>query len=133
MPDKIQKTDNEWKEKLSSEQYYVLRKKGTEKPYTGEYWNFFENGNYKCAACGAELFSSDTKFDSGCGWPSFSDVVNKRNIVTKDDFSFGMHRIEVMCANCGGHLGHLFDDGPQPTRLRYCINSASLKFEKKEK
>lgn len=133
MSAKIQKTDKEWKKILTPEQYHVLREKGTEKPFTGEYLNTKEEGVYKCAACGAELFSSDTKFDSNCGWPSFSDVVNNKNVITKDDFSFGMHRVEVMCANCGGHLGHIFDDGPKPTGQRYCINSLSIKLEKKKK
>lgn len=130
---KIQKTDKEWKEILTPEQYNVLREKGTEKPFSGEYWNSKGEGVYKCAACGAELFSSDTKFDSDCGWPSFSDVINNKNVITKDDYSFGMHRVEVMCASCGGHLGHIFDDGPKPTGQRYCINSLSIKLEKKEK
>lgn len=133
MSEKTQKTDKEWKEVLSPEQYHVLREKGTERPFTGKYWNFDEKGVYRCAACGQILFGSDTKFDAGCGWPSFSDVVNSKNVITKDDYSFGMHRIEVMCSNCGGHLGHVFDDGPQPTGQRYCINSASIEFEKKEK
>lgn len=132
MKGKILKSENEWKEILNPEQYHVLREKGTERPFTGEYWNFDEKGNYKCAACGQILFNSDTKFDAGCGWPSFYDVVNNKNVVLKDDFSFGMHRIEVMCGNCQGHLGHLFDDGPKPTGQRYCINSISIKFEKVE-
>jgi peptide-methionine (R)-S-oxide reductase len=130
---KVQKTEKEWKEILSAEQFNVLREKGTEKPFTGKYWNFFEEGFYKCAACGQELFESNTKFDAGCGWPSFSDVVNNKNVILKDDFSFGMHRIEVLCSNCGGHLGHLFDDGPKPTGQRYCINSASIDFQRNEK
>jgi peptide-methionine (R)-S-oxide reductase len=130
MNTKIQKTDEEWKKILTPEQYHVLREKGTERPFSGEYVNTDEKGVYKCAACGAELFSSDTKFDSECGWPSFYDVMNNDKLIKKEDFSYGMHRIEVMCANCGGHLGHVFDDGPQPTGQRYCINSLSLKFEK---
>jgi len=133
MTEKIQKSDKEWKEILTPEQYKVLREKGTEKPFTGQYWNFDEKGVYRCAACGQILFKSDTKFDAGCGWPSFYDIVNSKNVITKDDYSFGMHRIEVICSNCGGHLGHLFDDGPKPTGQRYCINSASLKFEKEKK
>ncbi len=133
MQEKIQKTEKEWKELLTAEQFYILREKGTERPFTGKYWNFDEQGVYKCAACGVVLFTSETKFDSECGWPSFYDVVNNKNVITKDDFSFGMNRIEVMCADCGGHLGHLFDDGPKPTGQRYCINSVALKFEKKGK
>lgn len=127
----IIKTEEEWKKVLSKEQYHVLREKGTEKPFTGEYWNNFEKGVYKCAACGEVLFESDTKFDAGCGWPSFYKAIDKSKIIERDDFSYGIHRIEVLCKNCGGHLGHVFDDGPQPTGLRYCINSVSIKFEKK--
>ncbi|OGU69289.1 MAG: peptide-methionine (R)-S-oxide reductase [Stygiobacter sp. RIFOXYC12_FULL_38_8] len=133
MNKKIEKSDKEWKESLTDEQYKVLREKGTERPFTGKYWNTFEEGVYKCVACGQVLFESDTKFDAGCGWPSFSDVISNKNVITKDDFSLGMHRVEVMCANCGGHLGHVFDDGPKPTGQRYCINSVSIKFEKKAK
>ncbi len=125
------KTEEEWKKVLSKEQYKVLREKGTERPFTGEYWNHFEKGVYKCVACGEVLFESDTKFDAGCGWPSFYKAIDKSKIIEKDDFSYGMHRIEVMCKNCGSHLGHVFDDGPQSTGLRYCINSVSIKFEKK--
>lgn len=122
-----------WKKLLTKEQYHVLREKGTERPFTGEYWNHFEKGVYKCAACGEVLFESDTKFDAGCGWPSFYKAIDKSKIIEKDDFSYGMHRIEVMCKNCGGHLGHVFPDGPKPTGLRYCINSVSIKFEKANK
>lgn len=127
------KTDKEWKEILTPEQYKVMREKGTERPFTGQYWNTKAEGIYKCAACGAELFSSETKFDSDCGWPSFYDVMNNKNVITKDDYSFGMHRIEVICASCEGHLGHIFDDGPKPTGQRYCINSLSIKLVKSKK
>jgi peptide-methionine (R)-S-oxide reductase len=124
-------SEEEWKKKLTKEQYKVLRKKGTERPFTGKYLNNHEKGVYKCAACGAPLFSSDTKFDSGTGWPSFSDVANSENIELKEDRSLGMIRTEVLCKKCGGHLGHLFMDGPSPTNCRYCINSISLDFENK--
>lgn len=123
------KSEEKWKKKLTKDQYQVLRKKGTERPYTGELWNNHENGVYKCAGCGAELFSSDTKFESGTGWPSFSDVMNNENIELKEDRSMGMIRTEVICKNCGGHLGHMFMDGPKPTGCRYCINSVSLDFQ----
>lgn len=123
------KSEDKWKKKLTKEQYQVLRKKGTERPFTGELWNNHENGVYKCAGCGAELFSSDTKFESGTGWPSFSDVMNNENIELKEDRSMGMIRTEVICKNCGGHLGHMFMDGPKPTGCRYCINSVSLDFQ----
>ena len=118
-----------WKEKLSAEQYRILREKGTERPFTGEFLNHKEDGTYTCASCGNALFSSDTKFDSGSGWPSFYDVVNAGNVKLERDASLGMIRTEVQCAICDGHLGHVFDDGPQSTTgMRYCINSASLGF-----
>ncbi len=129
----VQKTDKEWKETLTPEQYYIMREKGTERPFTGKYWNFDGDGVYRCAACGAVLFDSKTKFDAGCGWPSFSDVANSKNVILKDDYSHGMHRIEVLCAHCGGHLGHVFDDGPKPTGQRYCINSEAIEFQKRNK
>ena len=129
----INKTDEEWRKQLTPEQYNVLREKGTERPFTGKYWNLKEDGTYTCAACGAELFKSETKFDSGCGWPSFYDAPDKSKLRFHDDNSYGMRRIEVTCARCGGHLGHVFPDGPEPTGQRYCINSASLNFKKAEK
>lgn len=126
----VQKSDEEWKKILSPEEYNVLREKGTERPFTGEYNLHFEKGDYYCRACGNLLFNSDTKFESHCGWPSFSNVDSKSAIILKEDRSFGMIRTEVLCAKCGGHLGHLFDDGPKPTGMRYCINSVSISFKK---
>lgn len=130
---KIQKTDAEWKKELTPEQYEVLRKKGTERAFTGEYYNHFEKGKYVCAACGNVLFNSDAKFDSDCGWPSFDQAI-KGSVIYKEDSSFGMVRTEVMCAKCGGHLGHVFDDGPKETTgKRFCTNSVSIKFEPAKK
>ncbi|MEJ5304979.1 MAG: peptide-methionine (R)-S-oxide reductase MsrB [Ignavibacteria bacterium] len=126
------RTENEWKQILSPEEYYVLRQKGTEPPFTGKYYHNFEDGIYLCAACGNELFSSRAKYDSGSGWPSFFEPISYDNIETEIDNSFGMRRIEIKCASCGSHLGHVFDDGPEPTGKRYCINSISLKFIKND-
>jgi peptide-methionine (R)-S-oxide reductase len=126
---KVQKTDAEWRAELSPEQYRVLREKGTEAPFSGEYDHVFEAGTYLCAGCGAELFQSEAKYDSGCGWPAFSAPSSGEAIDEESDTSFGTIRTEVMCSNCGGHLGHVFPDGPRPTGLRYCINSAALDLE----
>ncbi len=126
------KTEAEWKQELTAEQYHVLREKGTERPFTGKYWNAKDNGTYVCAACGNELFESGTKFDSGCGWPSFYDA-KPGSVKFHEDNTYGMHRVEVTCAQCGGHLGHIFDDGPNPTGQRYCINSVSVDLRVSDK
>jgi peptide-methionine (R)-S-oxide reductase len=132
MAEKIIKSDDEWRRMLTPEQYEVTRRKGTERAFTGKYWNFHEKGVYLCVCCGNELFSSETKFDSGCGWPSFYAPQAEERVETAVDKSYGMIRTEVMCSRCGAHLGHVFEDGPRPTGLRYCMNSASLDFVKKD-
>ena len=130
MKRKVTKTEEEWREQLTPEQYRVARQKGTEQPFTGKYHDSKERGTYKCASCGNELFSADAKFDSGCGWPSFYEPREGDNVRTQLDKSHGMVRTEVLCAACDAHLGHVFDDGPRPTGLRYCINSVVLKLKK---
>jgi peptide-methionine (R)-S-oxide reductase len=131
MTDSIRKTKDEWQKQLTPEQYHVAREKGTERAFTGAYWDNKKDGVYRCVGCGEPLFSSDTKFDSGTGWPSFTEPMPGSNIETEEDTTLGMRRIEVHCKNCGSHLGHVFPDGPGPTGQRYCINSCSLNFEEK--
>jgi peptide-methionine (R)-S-oxide reductase len=131
MASDIHKSDDQWREQLTPEQFRVTREKGTEMPFSGEYWNHKADGMYRCICCGAELFPSETKFDAHCGWPSFFAAANDKIVATQTDTTHGMVRDEIICSNCGAHLGHVFPDGPQPTGQRFCVNSASLKFEPK--
>jgi peptide-methionine (R)-S-oxide reductase len=133
MAEKVSKTPEEWRQQLTPEQYHVTRERGTERAFTGKYWNEHTQGTYKCICCGEPLFTSDAKFDSGCGWPSFFVPLSEQNITELSDTTYGMVRTEVRCSKCDAHLGHVFEDGPQPTGLRYCINSASIDLEPKEK
>lgn len=131
MGDGVSKSEEEWKHCLTPGEYKILREKGTEAPFSGKYWKNKEDGSYLCAGCGAELFSSETQFDSGTGWPSFWEPASEGRVTAEKDASHGMDRTEVVCSRCGGHLGHVFEDGPDPTGLRYCINSGALKFKEK--